>query len=414
MNTPLRIQDVLMRPVFRGAQLLAGASGLDRPLRWIHILDVLDVRNMLRGGELVLSTGMGFSRSLDDFRSYMEQLIEGKAVGLCMELGTAIKEVPPEILQIADGHGFPLIVFNFQVRFVDITQDVHTLILNRHHRLLDDMEQVAHRHQLFHEQEWVEELIGSDRPERPFVDAAAQNSQAKRYRCVNIHVDGLAESTAWQFDADGRNRQLALSASIRTPFVTALFRPHLSLRRDAIIAVLEYDSSHAAAKPDIGAVIRQLPGILRKNGVDNSRVLAGVGRETSALSGIRQSYQEAATALSTQNATPDADVVFYEDAGIYRWVAVFAEHEQARQLVDDDLKAVLAHDRRHHTNLLETLRAYLDCDRSKQQTADRLFIHRQTLYHRLEQLEQLLEVDLEDPAKRLALHVSVYYHLLHS
>ncbi len=413
MHNPLRIQDVLLRPVFKGAQLLAGASGLDRPLRWIHILDVLDVRNMLRGGELVLTTGMGFSRSTDDFRSFMEQLIEGKAVGLCMELGTAIKEVPPEILQMADAHGFPLIVFNVQVRFVDITQDVHTLILNRHHRLLDDMEQVARRHQLFHEQEWVEQLVRADRPEQSLVDPVAQNGRTKRYRSVIMHVSGFAGSTAPQLDEDWRNQQLALSTSIRAPFVAAQLRPYLSLRRDAIIAVLEYDSSHATVKPDVLAAFGQLPGILKKNGVDNSGVFAGIGREASALSGVRRSYQEAATALSIRSATPDAGVVFYDDAGIYRWVAVLAEHEQARQLAGDDLQAVIEYDRKHHTSLFETLRAYLDCDRSKQRTADRLFIHRQTLYHRLEQLDDLLAVDLEDPARRLALHVSVYYHLLH-
>ncbi|MHB1630477.1 MAG: PucR family transcriptional regulator [Bacilli bacterium] len=548
MHSPLRIQDVLMRPVFKGAQLLAGASGIDRPLRWIHILEVLEVRNMLRGGELVLTTGMGFSRSTEDFRSYMEQLIEGKAVGLCMELGTAVKEVPPEILQIADAHGFPLIVFNFQVRFVDITQDVHSLILNRHHKLLDDMEHIARRlqqytvgalgmqhilsfirevtghtvlyfrngqkpvvlphartgpaaivkdfveelhidmdgmieptafpipaacawtdrcetavaqtvfvvgipratlvllcnasqvneylmmvvdraasalaqdefhrlaaqeQQLFHEQDWVEQLIRGERLQQSIVDPAAQNGREKRYCSVIIHISGLVMSVPGQFGEDWRSHQLPLSMLIRLPFVAAQFRPYLSLRRDAIIAVLEYDGSHANVKPGIAAAIEQLRAILRKNGVQNQGILVGVGREAGALSAVKHSYQEAATALAIRNGTSDASIFFYDEAGIYRWVALLGQDEQARQLANDDLQAVIEYDQKHHTNLFETLRAYLDCDRSKQQTADRLFIHRQTLYHRLEQIDQLLAVDLADPVRRLALHVSVYYHLLH-
>ncbi len=547
MHSPLRIQDVLMRPVFKGAQLLAGASGIDRPLRWIHILDVLEVRDMIRGGELVLTTGMGFSRCTEDFRSYVEQLIEGKAVGLCMELGTAIKEVPPEILQIADEHDFPLIVFTFQVRFVDITQDVHSLILGRHHKLLDDVEHIARRlqqytvgalgmqhilafvrevtghtvlyfrngqkpvvlpqtrtdptavakdfvealqidmdgmiepvvfpipdtctlrhkcevaiaqtvfvagvpratlvllcaadqvneyllmvvdrstsalaqdefhrlavqeQQLFHEQDWVEQLIRGEKLQQSIADSTAQDRRENRYCTVIIHIPGLVINVSEQFGEDWRDHQLPLSMLIRVPFTREQFRPYLSLRRDAIIAVLEYDGQQTTWKPRITAAIEQLHAILRKNGVENQGIFVGVGREVNVLSAVERSYQEAVTALTIRSRTSDSDIFFYDDAGIYRWVSMLGPNEQARQLANDDLQSVIEYDQKHHTGLFETLRVYLDCDRSKQQTADRLFIHRQTLYHRLEQLDQLLAIDLADPVRRLALHVSVYYHLL--
>ena len=59
------------------------------------------------------------------------------------------------------------------------------------------------------------------------------------------------------------------------------------------------------------------------------------------------------------------------------------------------------------SNLFETLCVYLECGGSKKETADRLFIVRQTLYHRIEKLELLLGEDFMAPSNRLALEVAI-------
>src|SRR6185437_16691854 len=38
----------------------AGAAGLDRRVRWVHVNELIDVREILRGGELVLSTAIAW------------------------------------------------------------------------------------------------------------------------------------------------------------------------------------------------------------------------------------------------------------------------------------------------------------------------------------------------------------------
>ena len=40
-------------------RVVAGEDGLDRPVRWVHIAEVPDIATLLRGGELVLTTGIG-------------------------------------------------------------------------------------------------------------------------------------------------------------------------------------------------------------------------------------------------------------------------------------------------------------------------------------------------------------------
>jgi len=62
--------------------------------------------------------------------------------------------------------------------------------------------------------------------------------------------------------------------------------------------------------------------------------------------------------------------------------------------------------------LLKTLETYLDHGCSLVEAADALYIHRNTLLHRLKRIEELCDVDLRDPMQRLNLHAVVKdYHL---
>jgi hypothetical protein len=403
VQTYLRICDVLQRPVFRGAQLVAGQAGVKRPVRWVHILDVPDAREHIHGGELVLSTGLGFGDQLSRFRAFLQELIEGEAAGLCIELGTVVREIPPEILELAENASFPLVVFPMRVRFVDITQDIHKQIL-------------LHERRAFFEQDWVEQQIrGTGLVSTPAIPACNRTDAGRLYRVAVIAIPdernqvsrpaGYAEGAT----RDWFDRKTDLSLHVRTAFTRQGIRPYLSVRMDTVIAILEMKDEHTLWASRLGQAFNALKEVLvRANWEMNIRM--GVGREVRSICDVPRSYEDALTALSVCQRLQVGEWLSYEDTGIFRWISLLAEQAQAAAYASHDLQAVLEFDRKHHTNLFETLKVYLDCDRSKQRTADTLFIHRQTLYHRLEQLSQVLHIDLDDPVQRLSLHLSIYYY----
>lgn len=73
----------------------------------------------------------------------MQNLIDKNAACLCIELGTYFSTIPQEMIDLADRHDFPLIIFTRTVRFVDITLDLHSIIINRHHRMLQELESIS-------------------------------------------------------------------------------------------------------------------------------------------------------------------------------------------------------------------------------------------------------------------------------
>jgi len=61
------------------------------------------------------------------------------------------------------------------------------------------------------------------------------------------------------------------------------------------------------------------------------------------------------------------------------------------------------YDRRHHSNLVVTLRAWLDAFGDVVTAAGTLFVHPNTFRYRLRRVVEVAEVDLDDPDQRFAL-----------
>lgn len=137
------VRDALKRPLFAEAELIGGKNGLNRAIRWVHVLESASFERLIHGEEMILTTGMGVSVDLPASLSFMHNLIDKNAACLCIELGEYFCKIPQEMIDLANSHDFPLIIFTRTVRFVDITLDLHSLIINRHHRMLQELESIS-------------------------------------------------------------------------------------------------------------------------------------------------------------------------------------------------------------------------------------------------------------------------------
>jgi hypothetical protein len=80
----------------------------------------------------------------------------------------------------------------------------------------------------------------------------------------------------------------------------------------------------------------------------------------------------------------------------------------ARQIVSQKLLKLKEYDVSNHTDLYETLHRYLEYERNAVQTANALYIHRSTLFYRLNRIKALLDMNLDLPENRLYLQLSYY------
>ncbi|WP_435849403.1 PucR family transcriptional regulator [Streptomyces tibetensis] len=125
------LADVLALPVLAAGQpqVVTGLDRLDRPVRWVHITELTDPASFLKGGELVLTTGMPLPEDAAGVRRYVEELTEVGAAALVIELVRRYHRPPDALVQACRARGLPLVTLARDVNFLEVTQVVHALIL---------------------------------------------------------------------------------------------------------------------------------------------------------------------------------------------------------------------------------------------------------------------------------------------
>jgi purine catabolism regulator len=148
------------------------------------------------------------------------------------------------------------------------------------------------------------------------------------------------------------------------------------------------------------------------------RLLIGVGQSYRPAedepASIRRSYEEAREAVRIGLAQGRHEgVMAFAELGLLHWLYHLPPEKRAGNTFLKYINDLAAYDDKRDTELVKTLESYLDHGGSLVDTAQALYIHRNTLLHRLERIEQLCPVDLHDPLQRLNLHVAVKGYRLH-
>src|SRR5689334_2945455 len=131
-QSTLTLRDVLDDPALFAArpQVLAGWDRLDTEIRWVRTSEVLDIAELLSGGELLLVAGviLGDSTS-SQLRAYVDSLADAGAAGLAVER-PRVGTIPAALVERAGARGFPLIELTEVVRFVEVTRAVNSRLVN--------------------------------------------------------------------------------------------------------------------------------------------------------------------------------------------------------------------------------------------------------------------------------------------
>jgi purine catabolism regulator len=179
-----------------------------------------------------------------------------------------------------------------------------------------------------------------------------------------------------------------------------------------VVAVVRTSAALTAARTVLGAVDalsavggRRAAADAGRRGPETARVVAGpvVGR----LDEVHRSVTLARRALEL---TDGGDRVL--SAGqmtAQLLLSGLADEELAVQLVREEIGRLVDYDATHGGQLVDTLRAYLAHSSSKVRTSEALRLRRQTLYGRLQRIEELIG-DVHAPARHASLVVALALH----
>ncbi|RJQ92031.1 PucR family transcriptional regulator [Amycolatopsis panacis] len=127
------IAEVLALPALRGGnpRVVAGNTGLDRPVRWAHVAEIAEIAPLLRGGELVLTTGVALPDDGASLARYVADLAQVGAAGVIVELVRHWNDrLPRALVTAAEECGLPLITLSRETRYVAVTEAVNGMIVD--------------------------------------------------------------------------------------------------------------------------------------------------------------------------------------------------------------------------------------------------------------------------------------------
>ena len=126
------------------------------------------------------------------------------------------------------------------------------------------------------------------------------------------------------------------------------------------------------------------------------------------LSGFGRIKLEAETAMQFGKAfEPESQIYFYDDYMVYDLFSQSIDNRVMVRLYNDVIKWITQYDNENKTELMETLRTLVASDFNMQIAAERLFIHRNTLYRRIEKLRELLDLNSHNLQNYLMLQIAV-------
>lgn len=88
-------------------EILAGADRLGRTVRWVHAGEVPNIASLLKGGELLLTTGYGLGTRPAEQRAFVRTLAERGIAALVIELGPRFTRLPAALVETARTTGLP-------------------------------------------------------------------------------------------------------------------------------------------------------------------------------------------------------------------------------------------------------------------------------------------------------------------
>jgi len=361
------------------------SSGQDSPragehVRWVHITELPDPTPWLKGGELLLSTGIQLENAKIQ-RELIERLVEHDIVGLGFGTGFAHKRLPAALVKAAQAHEFPVFEVPYELPFIAITERVFAQLVDERYEMLQ---------RSMAGDVLAEALTGNLYPE----ELAAK-----------LRPFGIGEQAA----------VLAFAVSDPTAGAQALERALARERALGLVAIRAGLVCAVVAVEGVEPDPVELAGRVRAELATRlgGEVRAAASRPAATHS-LRLSFHEARCALeavrlqngdggaaSGEGSAAGKAVASYRDLGAFQLLLSLQDDDALMSYCRSVLGPVEQGEGGYGDELLRSLDVFIENNGHWERAASALYCHRHTLRYRIRRVEQLTGRDFSRARDRI-------------
>ena len=346
--------------------LLAGQHGCANVISWVHLIEDTTIIQQLWGKELVVTTGLGFQEE-GALKHLVECLVKYHSVGLIINTGKYIFDIPNDVIDYCNEQDFPLLVSPWKIHMADLIKDFSMRCLSSEK---EDHQISKHIVKSFMDSKLLEE--------------------SRQALVPSFDIDGdfqvlfVAIEDSDLLDAIGRRRltfQLELYFErIESKYSTFWFDGYF------VLVVNNLSSKR------LDEVARHMYDRAMKR-MSNRAIHIGIGSQVHDFRNIISSYQRAYSAVKMATQFHHA-IMNFHDMGIYQILFSIEDKNILKDLYQQLLKPLIDYDFQHHSELEKTLYYYLKYSGSPQTMSKELFMHRNTIHYRITKIKELMQCEL--------------------
>lgn len=230
----------------------------------------------------------------------------------------------------------------------------------------------------------------------------------RQYAVIVFDLDTSSAYLEWLSDHDDQR-----SAHLRQVFSRGLTEelartnPGALLRQNAESAAALYPLAPGQTNADLLAQIEYIRQRVASR-LEGMTVSAAVGHLYPRVFDAPRAYREAEQALTVALRLfgPNRTTAF-DDLGIYRLLFHLHGTPELASFYDETLGKIVQHDERHGSDLVPTLKAFFTAHGNLSRTAELLYLHRNTVSYRLQRIEELSGLHLDDEQDRFRLQLAL-------
>ncbi|MDO5418140.1 MAG: PucR family transcriptional regulator [Lachnospiraceae bacterium] len=366
--------------------LLAGKNGMDNVVGWVHMLEDETIINRFTGQELAVTTCMKAQEDKDWLLHLVTAMKKADSTGIIINIGMYLTEVPEDVIRWCEEQDFPLLVMPWEISCTSVIQDFCMRIMRRAQR---DKELGTMFQDIMRGQELSEDSLTRIR-------TRFDVSGTFRIFCIRISL-GVEDTTAFHQSILKLENLFGIWQNGKKIQI-----PYLLIECEDCYALTVNNYPDASPADLTGQILDQFTYFTEKK-----LLSLGVGPEVRGIQNLKTAFRRAQIAVKMAFQTKQK-VINFNEMGFFK-ILFSCDDTAILQNYQLQMLGVLEeHDRRHHSDLLSTLRSYIENDRSLIGVANATFTHRNTVNYRVQKIKKLLDNELKTAEDLFPYQVAFY------
>jgi sugar diacid utilization regulator len=397
------VKDILKLNTLKEIKLIGGSTGTEKCIEWIYVSecfeDPLEGIKWLQGGEIVIVTGVGIRRDISALTKLIKGIREKNGVGLIVNVGRYIKEIPKEAIDIANELEVPLFTLPWEARLIDVSKEISNAII------LARIEEQSMNH-------FLTNIL--------FNNMELEGDIREKANYFGYNLDGKCCVCIMQIY--GFERVVRLKNSYKEISISKVKLIFIKMIQDILekyslkVPIIDNDDTiiflNRAEENCMNRLEKALNEIkeMIKNRVDGLSVNIGIGNAYEDLNLMKNSYSEAEMVIESLKCEGISQSIRkYNDIGVYGLLFSIKNKEILENYYKQLLGPIIENKKKNNeVSSIKILDMYLNENCNLSTTAEKLYLHRNTLTYRIKKIEQLLDCNLHKFEDCLKLKMALY------